>query len=265
VRAGDLVLVKQPNDEAFFDAIGSRKWRRTYPFLRQALLRVQSSDGNGLRVEQPAGLEWAAGQTKAYRVAAVKDVHLGGFTIEQRAGEHQIAEVAHRYENLLPDYAVDAVALNWTDGVTIDRIGVLAAGRHPVSIENSYGFALRDCKLDGAWNKGDEGSGYLRIARSYRGLVSGCEVRNIRHIALQWSSAFNRLENIDTEVDVNFHGGYSHDNVVLVRSAVPPQHHWGQVFRTPANAHWAPPDGPGNEFTAQSSRAPQGAQVSPQR
>lgn len=256
LRPGELVLVKQPNDDAFFDAIGSQKWRRQYPFLRQALLRVKSADGNLLQVEAPGGIAWAAGQAKVYRVAAVQDVRMGGFTIEQRAGEHRIEEVRHRYENLLPDFAVDGIALNWTQGVTIEHVGVLAAGRHPVSIENSYGFALRDCRLDGAWNKGDEGSGYLRIARSYRGVVSDCDVRNIRHIALQWSSGFNRLENIATEVDVNFHGGYSHDNVATgMRSAVPPQHHWGQVFRTPVNAGWAPPDGPNNAFTAQTSKA----------
>ncbi|MDB5946800.1 MAG: hypothetical protein JWQ33_1826, partial [Ramlibacter sp.] len=265
LRPGELVLVKQPNDEAFFDAIGSQKWRRTYPFLRQALLRVRAADGNLVQVEAPGGVAWSAGQGKVYRVAAVQDVSLGGFTIEQRAGDHRIEEVSHRYENLLPEFAVDGIALNWTQGVTIDHVGVLAAGRHPVSIENSYGFALRDCRLDGAWNKGDEGSGYLRIARSYRGVVSGCDVRNIRHIALQWSSAFNRLENISSEVDVNFHGGYSHDNAVTgMRSAVPPQHHWGAVFRTPANAGWAPPDGPNNEFTAQSSKAPPAAPVSQQ-
>ena len=265
VQPGELVLVKQPNDEAFFDAIGSQQWRRTYPFLRQALLKVVSADGNLLRVEAPAGLAWTAGQARAYRVRAVQDVHLTGFTLEQRAGDRQIAEVAHRYENLLPEYAIDAISLDWTQGVTIDKIAVLAAGRHPVSIENSYGFLLRDCRLEGAWNKGDEGSGYLRIARSYRGTVSGCEVRDIRHIALQWSSAFNRLDNISTGVDVNFHGGYSHHNVASgISSTVPPQHKWGQLFRTPANARWAPPDGPGNEFTA-ASTDPRGGQASPRR
>ena len=266
LRPGELVLVKQPNDEAFFDAIGSQQWRRTYPFLRQALLKVQSADGNLLRVEAPAGLAWAAGQARVYRVAAVPDVHLTGFTIEQRAGDRKIAEVSHRYENLLPDVAVDGISLNWTQGLVIDNVAVMPAGRHPVSIENSYGYALRDCKLDGAWNKGDEGSGYLRIARSYRGVVSGCEVRNIRHIALQWSSAFNRLDNIATEVDVNFHGGYSHHNVATaMKSSVPVQHKWGQLFRTPSNARWAPPDGPGNEFTALASTAPQAVQASPRR
>jgi glycosyltransferase Alg8 len=226
---------------------------------------VVSADGNLLRVESPPGLAWTAGQAKAYRVRAVQDVHLTGFSIEQRAGDRKIAEVSHRYENLLPDVAVDGISLDWTQGVTIDKVAVFAAGRHPVSIENSYGFALRDCRLEGAWNKGDEGSGYLRIARSYRGVVTGCEVRDIRHIALQWSSAFNRLENVATEVDVNFHGGYSHHNVATgIRSSVPLQHKWGQSFRTPPDAGWAPPDGPGNEFTA-ASTGPRAAQASPQR
>ncbi len=266
LQPGELVLVKQHNDEAFFNSIGSEKWRRTYPFLRQALLKVRAADGNLLRVEAPAGLAWTAGQARVYRVAEVRDVQLAGFTIEQLAGDRDIADVRHRYENLAPEHAVDGVSLNWTQGVTIERVGVVAAGRHPVSIENSYGFALRDCRLDGAWNKGDGGSGYLRIARSYRGVVSGCDVRNIRHIALQWSSAFNRLEKIATGVDVNFHGGYSHHNLATdIRPTVPPEHRWGEVFRTPGDAGWAPPDGPGNEFTVQANTAPRAAQASPQR
>ena len=77
--------------------------------------------------------------------------------------------------------------------------------------------------------------------------MSPCQ--NIRHIALQWSSAFNTLRDIDTEVDVNFHGGFSHHNTVQsVRFAIPPEHHWGPVFIMPHNAHWAPPDGPGNVY-----------------
>jgi glycosyltransferase Alg8 len=138
-----------------------------------------------------------------------------------------------------------------------------------VSFEHSYGFALRDCVLDGAWNKGDGGSGYLRIARSYRGEVAGCTVRNIRHIALQWSSAFNRIERVDTGVDLNFHGGYSHHNVAQdLRFAIPAAHPWGPVFVTPPTAGWAPPDGPGNRVTGlpvTASTAPVARAASPAR
>jgi glycosyltransferase Alg8 len=244
---GSLLLVREANDPAFLQAIGSERWNREYPYLRQALLRVAGSEAGAVRLAEPAGLAFDAGRAEVLKVRPVRGLHLADFTIEQRADGRAIASVQHVYENVLPDFAVDGIALLWTQDALIERVAVLNAGRHPVSFEQSYGFALRGCVLDGAWNKGDGGSGYLRIARSYRGTVEGCTVRGIRHIALQWSSAFNRIRNVASEVDVNFHGGYSHDNTVDdVRFAIPPEHHWGPVFVTPNDAHWAPPDGPRN-------------------
>jgi glycosyltransferase Alg8 len=247
LKPGDLLLLKQPNDEAFFDAPGSSKWRRTYPVPRQALVKVKSVEGPLVQLELPSGVNFQAPGTRAWRVNALQGVTLSDFTIEQKAGERRIADVAHRYDNLLPEFAVDGIALDWTSGAVVERVGVLSAGRNPVSFENSYGFALRQCALDGAWNKGDGGSGY-------RGVVDGCDVRNIRHIALQWSSAFNQLRNIRTTVDINYHGGYSHNNTAqAITSAVPAAHPWPAVFRTPRDAGWTPPDGPENLFRAGAS------------
>jgi glycosyltransferase Alg8 len=244
---GSLVWLKQPNDDAFLRRLGSEQWNREFPFLRQALVQVAGTAPGGLQLAAPTGVAFDAGRTEVLRVRPVRNVRLSDFSIEQVADGRDMASVQHRYDNLVPDFAVDALSLMWTQDALIERVRVRNAGRHPVSFEQSHNFALRECTLDGAWNKGDGGSGYLRIARSYRGIVENCQVRNIRHIALQWSSAFNQLRNIDSEVDVNFHGGYSHHNTVQdVRFAIPPQHQWGPVFTTPRDARWAPPDGPGN-------------------
>ena len=245
---GSLVWLKEPNDDGFLQRLGSKTWNRQYPYLRQALVRVAGTDGDGtIRLAQPTGVDFEAGRTEVLGVKPVRGVRLADFSVEQLAAGHAISEVAHRYENALPDFDVDAISLMWTQDAQVEHVTVRNAGRHPLSIEQSHGFHVSDCVLDGAWNKGDQGSGYLRIARSYRGTVEHCQVRNIRHIALQWSSAFNELRDIDTEVDVNFHGGYSHDNTVRdVRFAIPKAHPWGPVFTTPGNAHWAPPDGPRN-------------------
>ncbi|QJW84842.1 right-handed parallel beta-helix repeat-containing protein [Ramlibacter terrae] len=187
-------------------------------------------------------------------VKPVRGLRLADFSIEQRAGERDIASATLRYENLAPEFAVDAISLMWTQGAVIENVAIRAAGRHPISIEQSHGFTVRNCFIDGAWNKGEGGNGYLRIARSHHGVVEGCTVRNIRHIALQWSAAHNQLRNIDSTVDVNFHGGFSHHNRVDdVRFALPPQHPWPAVYVTPNDARWAPPDGPGNTV---SGRAP---------
>jgi glycosyltransferase Alg8 len=241
------VWLKEPNDEDFLRKLGSRKWDRKYPYLRQALVVVAGSEGGVVRLAAPTGVDFDAARTEVLQVQPVRGVRLADFGLEQRVDGRDIASVRHVYENVLPDFAVDAISLLWTQGAAIERVTVRNAGRHPVAIEQSHGFVLRDCVLDGAWNKGDGGSGYLRIARSYRGLVEGCEVRNIRHIALQWSSAFNTLRDLASEVDVNFHGGFSHDNTVQgVRFAIPKEHRWGPIYTTPDDAHWAPPDGPNN-------------------
>ncbi|MCG2595162.1 glycosyltransferase [Ramlibacter sp. XY19] len=252
--AGSLLLVKEPNDDGFLRDIGSQRWNREYPYLRQALLRVAGSQDGGVRLADPAGIAFDAGRAEVVKVRPVRGTRLSDFTIEQKAEGRAIASVQHVYENVLPEVAVDGISLMWTQDAVIERVAVINAGRHPVSFEQSYGFTLRDCVIDGAWNKGDGGSGYLRIARSYHGTVEGCSVRGIRHIALQWSSAFNRIRNVDSQVDVNFHGGYSHDNSVDdVRFAIPAQHKWGPVFVTPNDAQWAPPDGPRNLVSGQAA------------
>jgi glycosyltransferase Alg8 len=252
---GTLVWLKEPNDDAFLNKLGSRQWHREYPYLRQALVQVAAGDASGLRLAAPTGVDFDAKRTEVLQVRPVRGLRLADFSVEQLADGRDIASVAHVYENAVPDVAVDAISLMWTQGAVIERVSVRNAGRHPISIEQSHGFAVRGCVLDGAWNKGDGGSGYLRIARSYRGTVEGCQVRNIRHIALQWSSAFNHLRDIDSEVDVNFHGGFSHHNTVQdVRFAIPREHHWGPVFTTPGDARWAPPDGPGNVVLSAAAR-----------
>jgi glycosyltransferase Alg8 len=254
VEPGSLLWLRQANDDAFFRAIGSEKWQREFPYLRQALLRVAGSDGGSLRLAEAPGISFDGGRTEVYRVKPVRGLRLADFGIEQRVPGREIASVRHKYDNLVPEYAVDAIALMWTQDALVERVAVRAAGRHPISIEQSYGFTVRDCLLDGAWNKGDSGSGYLRIARSYHGTVEGGQVRNIRHIALQWSSAFNRIRNVDSQVDVNFHGGYAHHNEVDgMRFAIPAEHPWPPVYTTPRDAHWAPPDGPGNLVSGQAA------------
>jgi mannuronan synthase len=267
LEAGALLWLRQPNDDAFLRTLGSEEWKREHPYLRQALLRVEGREAGGVRLAQPPGVFFDAARTEIRRVRPVRNLRLADFSIEQRAPGRDIASLQHRYENAVPDVAVDAISLMWTQDAVIERVGVLNAGRHPVSIEQSHGFALRDCVLDGAWNKGEGGSGYLRIARSYRGTVEGCEVRNIRHIALQWSAAFNRIRNLKTEVDINFHGGYAHHNTVEnVRFAVSAAHKWPPVYVTPRDAKWAPPDGPGNTVNGEeASTAPLALVASPAR
>jgi glycosyltransferase Alg8 len=250
LRVDELIWLAAPNDAEFLATIGSRRWNREYPWLRQALAATTRAGRNDVDIATATGLALPDGQTRVFRTRPVRDVVLAGFTLRQTIPGADIRDLDHRYANAWPGYAVDGIRLNWTRDVRVLDVTVEDAGRHPLSIENSYAWEVRRLTVARAWNKGGGGNGYVRIARSYQGLMTDARIDGIRHITLQWSAAGNRLENIDTSVDLNFHGGYAHHNAVRdLRSRVPTAHPWRPVTRTPDDAHWAPPDGPGNRVT----------------
>lgn len=249
LHSGDFVLLKMPNDAEFFSHLRSKVWKHQFPYLRQSIGKISATNSLEIDLERPTGIDFQDAMTTVHRVDAVRNVVLRSFSIEQTIPGTSISGLTHKYENAYPDYAVDGVSLNWTTNASLEGLSIINAGRHPINIENSYEFTMRDNLIDGSWNKGDKGNGYLRIARSYYGLITSCQVRNIRHITLQWSSAYNRLADLYTEVDLNFHGGYTHHNTVSdIASNIPEKHPWPAVQHTPINAAWAPPDGPDNRI-----------------
>ena len=121
------------------------------------------------------------------------------------------------------------------------------SGRHPVNLESSLEVSLRGLEVDGAWNKGKGGTGYVRFARSHGCRLVDSRLRGLRHLTFQWSASDNLVARSVIEADVNFHGGYAHHNRVEACTITPPPGHpWPAVVRTGGDAGWAPPDGPGN-------------------
>ena len=236
-----------PNDDEFLDRIGDRRWRQETPWLRQFLTEV-SGRGKGYVVLKrglpgpfPAGTEVRAARP-------VAGVSLSGFSIVQRAGDLTPEEAQDRYENLAPDHAVDGIRFDWAVDCLLQNATVRQAGRHPLVFENSANVRAAHLLIDGAWNKGKGGNGYVRFARCYNCELADSEVRNVRHLAFQWSAANNRVVRSRIFTDVNFHGGYSRDNAVLDSEVRPPKAHpWPAVTRMPeGGAAWASPDGPDN-------------------
>ena len=110
--------------------------------------------------------------------------------------------------------------------------------------ENGYDLLADGLTIDKSWNKGKGASGYLRIARTYHSEIKNSDIFNIRHVVLQWSSAKNHLHHLNMTVDLNLHGGYSHDNQIdNITFYIPEKHHWDAIEHTPVDALWAPPDG----------------------
>lgn len=250
IKAGDILLLRQENDDGFFDAIGSLRWRKQTPIIRQSMVQVHEVNGNRLMyLDHAPGIEYRAGRALVVRPEIVRNVTIKDLTLLQEVPGRRIEEVRHVYENVHPDYQLDLLSCLWTAFCRVDNLALLQAGRHPLVFENSFGNVAVNLDIRGAWNKGRQGSGYLRLARAFKCRISDSTVRDIRHITLQWSSAFNILDNIRSGVDVNLHGGYAHHNIVSnIEFAVPLEHRWGEISHTPQDAGWAPPDGPGNEI-----------------
>ncbi len=244
VRPGDFLLVKAPNDPRFLTDIGAQVWKREYPYLRQKLVQVTRMYENGVDILHPIGLHLAAGTTRILRLTPVSHVQLRDFSIEQRIGTVDPEQVQFLYENPYPEYAVDAISAKLATHCVINNVHIFNSGRHPIAFDQVYACDARKLFVNGAWNKGKGGNGYIKLSRTYHSRFEDSEVVHIRHIVLQWSSAFNTLRSIRSGVDINLHGGYTHDNEIAeVTFSIPERHPWTGVVRTPADAHWAPPDG----------------------
>lgn len=237
-----------PNDPDFLDAIGDRNWRQQTPWVRQFLAEVVASGTGYVILKQELPVKFPAATTEVRAARPVSGVSLSGFSIVQYAGDMDPDQVLGQYENLAPDHAVDAIRFDWAVNCTVRDVTIRQAGRHPLVFENSRNIRADHLLIDGAWNKGKGGNGYVRFSRCYNCTLADSEIRNVRHLAFQWGATGNRVLRSRLYTDVNFHGGDSRDNAVLDSEVRPPKSHpWSAVTRMPeGGAAWAPPDGPDN-------------------
>jgi len=240
------IWIGAPNTEEFLREIGSRVWFGEKPFLRQGIYGVKEIHGNEIILSESVEIDYPEGSV-VFAPNLVTNVRIQNLTLYQKVPEHSPQEVKSIYKNLFPENKVDGIRLRWTSNVILKNVKVLMAGRHALSIENSYGTKVYNFKAFGSWNKGKGGSGYVRIYKSYRTIIKRCFISGMRHFVIQWASSRNLVDNCTFFVDVNFHGGLSRYNLIKnSKIIIPKEHPWAPVEKTPLNAHWAPPDGEGN-------------------
>ncbi len=241
------LLLRQPNDKAFVKALGAKVWYKKYPYLRQEIVEVLDYDPQKHRVytKKPILTDFEAGKTEVIALEMVEDVHLQDFTLLQEGPSgKEIGDYNHVYENLFPSVKLDAIAFHYAAKSTAQRVEILHSGSDAVDCNYCYGLLLEELFVDGSWNKGKKGNGYVRFARTWYSVFRDSEVRNIRHVTLQWSSAGNHLYNLIMGVDLNLHGGYAHHNRIdHILFDIPSGHKWKPIEHCPTHARWAPPDG----------------------
>lgn len=249
LKVGQSLLFTMENDAQFLHQINSIKWAKKYPKLRRQINRIESVEGNTVTLAYPLDeVLLDRSKIQIYPLDMVSNTHISGVTVRYKVPQQDVTDVAFKYENVHNNHLVNLVSLKWTDRITMENINLFDAGNHPLKIDDSLACVVDNARIKNAWNKGVGGRAYVRLARSHHCQLSSLTVSGIRHIVFQWGASYNQISNLNTAVDINFHGGYSHHNrVSKVYFTLPKQHPWPAVYRTPNDAHWAPPDGPGNE------------------
>ncbi|MBN8531698.1 MAG: hypothetical protein J0L97_07570, partial [Alphaproteobacteria bacterium] len=243
IKAGDTISLRQNNDEAFLDSIGSRKWNKTSPQLRQTMARVLWVDGDRIKLDRTLGVDFGHG-AELRVIDAVKDVTIKDMSIVYDIGGTPDPAL---YKNANTKHAVNGISVIGAVNPAIENVSVKNAGKNPLNLDTVLAPKVKNITLDGSWNKGEDGNGYFQIARTYGGLFEDVTVKNLRHITFQWSSHDNLIRRLKSDTDVNFHGGYAHHNLVEDADIdIRKGHKWKNVTRTANDAHWAPPDGKGN-------------------
>ncbi|MGR5002082.1 hypothetical protein [Vibrio celticus] len=136
-------------------------------------------------------------------------------------------------------------------------------GSHPIVSEFAKDITISNNTIDGSWNKGAGGNGYIRGSKLYDSWIHHNNIENIRHLALQWSATGNIVENNFLNVDLNLHGGWERHNLIRDNTIEVPFEHrsWANGAPEP-NATWQPiwvgsgdhaskwsgPTGPNNVF-----------------
>jgi glycosyltransferase Alg8 len=241
LKRGDILLIEQENDMKFVkDILLSQKWYKKYPTLRSEIVEVSNYENNKLLMKFISSSPIDKG-AKIFKIKPLKNIMIKNLTITSVFDSKQYKYI---YKNIKPNLKIDSIFMQYVSNVNLEHIKIYNSGSNPLVLQRAYNCDIKDIEIDGAINKGKGGNGYLRINKSFHNYLKNIKVKNIRHIVFQWASAYNSIDGLYSEVDVNFHGGASHDNIVknaLFRVDLK-QHKWGEVYNTPKNASWAPPD-----------------------
>lgn len=146
-------------------------------------------------------------------VDPVVGVGLENFQLSQEVPGLDSDLARHDYGNMSPADEMNGIVLKWAVDCWVRGIGTHMTGSHPIVTEEAKNIEIVGVTLDGAWNKGKGGNGYLRGSRVWDSLYAGNVSRSLRHFTFQWSASGNVVIGNDFDSDLNLHGGWERRNL----------------------------------------------------
>ncbi|WP_083933120.1 discoidin domain-containing protein [Kribbella catacumbae] len=239
-KAGNYLWVGAANSVKFYQqqtVTDTSKYQNLH--MRQQIFQISAVDtaGRNLTIDKPLeydlplnstsdGSAAIGGTVYPSRVTPLKPVvgvGIEDLTITQdmaglpklSGGTYNLnkADAVHNYGNMAPEYQMHGIVLKWAINTWVRRVGTEMTGSHPIVTESAKNIQVQESHLDGSWNKGKGGNGYLRGSRVWDSLYGYNTTRNLRHFTFQWSASNNVAIGNDFDSDLNVHGGWERRNL----------------------------------------------------
>jgi len=256
IAVGRPLWVGAPNTEKMYQQQGvdSSDWR-WFEYMRQQIFTVTAINGNTVTLDKPlefdvprdstadgsSAIDGRVRDAKVIPLDVVEGVGLEGFYLTQVVPGHTPAEATYNYNNVDHTRAMHGIVFRWVDNAFVNDVHTYMTGSHAIVTEMARHIQIQNTYLDGSWNKGKGGNGYFRLSKAWNSLVQNNTLRNLRHLAVQWSASNNIIQNNDITADLNLHGGWERYNLFqnnIVR--VPYEHRDCNPNCSPGAETWYP-------------------------
>lgn len=219
--AGDFVYLSRASTTAFYDSIGDTEWRNTDVALRTSIAQVASVNGNKITLASGVHFDFVPGETTVSEISMAERVSVGGFTVSYGLNKADPSN----FSNTMSNYDRNAVIeVKGTAGLNLFDITSRDVPSLGVNVAASIGASVDHMTMTGSHNKGDSGNGYaIQIRDVYNSRFTNLTDEDMRHsvVFASWTSAAgNFVHVLQTDRDINFHGGRDHDNVVMVDASI---------------------------------------------
>ncbi|WP_051326624.1 right-handed parallel beta-helix repeat-containing protein [Aliagarivorans taiwanensis] len=302
---GDIIYVGAATDDLFLDMAQVPLYRRSASHIetghmRTQLFRVLAVDvaTDTVVLDRPLEFDVPLSNEHNYKSRAMPVTAVSNFGIQElyltmkpqgsaceghnsdEYSESNPMGVLYRYENVCAENAIHGIVMKWVNNGWVDNVNIEMIGSHPIVTEFAKDITISNNQINGSWNKGAGGNGYLRGSKLYDSWIHHNDIRNIRHLALQWSATGNIVENNYLNMDLNLHGGWERNNLIRNNTIEVPFEHrnWANGSPEPGStwqpiwigsgdhaSKWSGPTGPNNVFVnnIMKKAESEGASVSP--
>ena len=137
------------------------------------------------------------------------------------------------------DLYVDYIWMKKSKNCWMDNCKLLNCGSNPVFIRSGSHITIRNCHIEGAFQKGENGNGYVNCYGKYV-LITKNTIKKVRHFALQLGAKYCVVYDNDIEVDVNFHQKDGGQNLIENNRIHIPHFHPWTCFQAGASFHGDP-------------------------